>query len=432
MPAYPIILNARWLCATVFVASAVTAGAQAQREFVQTPTDRFASAEKRSIVEGLAEPLDELQITDLNGRDIAAQVQPRTENSRLTLNLAQPTAVVLKPKTVKILKAPTTGRIVLPGGAVVPRIGTAGEANDKAMWFRITLAASPMPAAWDSIQNSYTTVLTFGLKAPDGAPPTLRLEQPVIVKLAYDGLLAPETPIISLDAPGIENEKTVALHFKPSSKNPTVLVRSTLSDTNIELTALPRLILSPDRNRVLGFGLETVTVSISSATPEGRNNPVQQETPVVVSVQGAARMEAPPKPFALGTATTSVSVRTAGLGDIVIRADADGVAGSAVVQQTFPLGPLIAALIGGALGGFSRRFVKGARRSANGRRILEGTVVSMIVFVAGVLGVGYISLPAAIVATEAGAFLTGALGGFIGVSVLEAAAKRARTGSDPA
>jgi hypothetical protein len=68
--------------------------------------------------------------------------------------------------------------------------------------------------------------------------------------------------------------------------------------------------------------------------------------------------------------------------------------------------------------------LKGSRQSSNGRRVIEGVVVSAIAFVAGVLGVGYFGLPSAVVATEAGAFLTGAFSGFVGVSVLDALSKK--------
>ena len=86
------------------------------------------------------------------------------------------------------------------------------------------------------------------------------------------------------------------------------------------------------------------------------------------------------------------------------------------------------ALLGGALGGFARQFVKGARRSSRRRRTLEGVVVGLVAFLAGVLGVGYFELPSGVVATEAGAFLTGAIAGFAGVSVLEFIAKRKAQG----
>ena len=92
---------------------------------------------------------------------------------------------------------------------------------------------------------------------------------------------------------------------------------------------------------------------------------------------------------------------------------------------------MLAALIGGAVGGFSRRFSRNASGGTGLARIAEGLAVAIIAYVAGVLGVGYLGLPVAVVSTEAGAFLTGALTGFAGVTVIELLSKRLAPGSKP-
>ncbi|MEO6004126.1 MAG: hypothetical protein ABIZ04_10660 [Opitutus sp.] len=387
---------------------------------------------RRAIVNGLTLPVHELRITDLAGQDISAQVEAKSLDGKLSLNLAQPSAIVLKPKAISTMAVAVHGKVTLPGGAVVPLTGmdTPGVVN-QAQWFRLTFSASPIPAAWDESAGSYLTQLTFGLQRPADAPASLTLGQPVIVKLGYQGLTAPETTMISLEAAGLENEKTISLHFTPQSPKPTILVRSSISDVNLELTAIPRLAVQPERTSILGLGLDVVAVTITRIEPDGRSLSVNQDTPVTLSVEGRARVE--PSAFVLpaGSATTRFAVRSSGLGRFTIRASADGVAGSAVVGQTFPTGALVAAILGGALGGFSRRFIKGSRSRANARRIGEGVIVAVIVFVAGVLGVGYLNLPAAVVATEAGAFLTGALAGFAGVSVFEKLAQTTVTQTSP-
>src|SRR5688572_2997240 len=93
------------------------------RAVVVSPEARAAATRvlpRRAIVEGLNVPLNDLQITDLQGRDISAHVEPRTEGGKVTLDLAQASAIVLKSKTVQTIAAPREGKIVLPGGAVVP------------------------------------------------------------------------------------------------------------------------------------------------------------------------------------------------------------------------------------------------------------------------------------------------------------------------
>jgi hypothetical protein len=425
------------LCFGVLLAMTLEASAQNQQPELRATTALPAlaatrSLPRRAVVEGISEPVQNLRITDLQGRDISAQVAARTESGKLTMDLAQPSAVVLKSKSIETIKAPKSGKIVLPGGAVVPITPTAGVIGspdptniaNKAIWFRLTLGASPTPAPWDDKADSYVTHLTFGLKRPDGAPPTVSLDQPVIIKLSYKGLLAPETAMISIDGPGLENEKTIPLRFTPQTENPLVLVRSSITDFDLLLEALPRLALFPERDTLLGLGLDVAMVTITAVHPDGRSAPVERSTPVNVTIEGGARLEPSPVTLAAGEATTRFAVRTSGLGVITIRANAEGMIGAVDLHQAFPTGPLVAALIGGALGGFARRFMKGARRTADKRRVIEGSVVASIAFVAGVLGVGYFNLPSAVVATEAGAFLTGALSGFAGVTVLEVMGKR--------
>lgn len=385
------------------------------------PARSLPLAPRRAVVEGLSEPLLNLQVVDLDGRDVSGAIRPREEGGKVTIDLPTTDAVVLKPREIRTEVLRGEGRTVLPGGAVIPLVpkpDSGGAA--RVVWFRLTLAASPMPAPWDPSLGQYQTRLSFGLQRPPSAPAGLRLDRPVTVKIDFQGLDSPAATTVTIEEPGIENEKTVVLPFTPLTARPTLLVRSSISDVNLELSALPRLEVKPARDTVLGLGLDSVALAVTRVTPDGRRDPVAAPTPLAVEVSGRARVEENNAMLDGGAAETRVTLRSAGLGETVVRVSADGVFGLARVQQRFPAGPLAATLLGGALGGLGRRFVKGARRSLTGRRIAEGLVVASVAFVAGVLGVGQLGLPAAVVATEAGAFLTGALTGFAGVSAIEA------------
>lgn len=389
------------------------------------PSVSTTLAPRRAVVEGLTEPIPNLRIVDLDGSDVSGAIRPREEGGKLTIELPTTAPVVLKPREIRTEVLRGEGRTVLPGGAVVPLVpkpDSGGAA--RVVWFRLTLAASPMPAPWDPSLGRYQTRLSFGLQRPPGAPADLRLDRPVTVKVDFQGLESPAAATVVLEEPGIENEKTIVLPFTPLTAKPTLLVRSSISDVNLELTAIPRLEVIPARDTVLGLGLDAVPVTITRVTPDGRRDPVAAPTPLAVEVSGRARVEEENAVLEGGGAETRVTLRSAGLGEATLRVSADGVTGLARVQQRFPAGPLAATLLGGALGGLARRFVKGARRSLTGRRIAEGLVVASIAFVAGVLGVGQLGLPAVAVATEAGAFLTGALAGFVGVSAIEALSKK--------
>jgi hypothetical protein len=394
------------------------------------PVRSLPLAQRRAVVEGLSEPLLKLKVVDLDGRDVSEAIRPREEGGKVTIDLPTTDAIVLKPREIRTEVLRGEGRTVLPGGAVIPLVpkpDSGGAAQ--VVWFRLTLAASPMPAPWEPALGQYQTRLSFGLQRPPSAPAGLRLDRPVTVKIDFQGLDSPAGTTVTIEEPGIENEKTVILPFTPLTARPTLLVRSSISDVNLELTALPRLDVKPARDTMLGLGLDTVPVIVTRVTPDGRREAVAAPTPLAVAVTGRARIKEDNATLDGGTAETRVTLRSAGLGETVLQVSADGVVGHARVHQRFPTGPLAAALLGGALGGLARRFVKGARRSLTGRRIAEGLVVASIAFVAGVLGVGQLGLPAAVVATEAGAFLTGALTGFAGVSAIEALTKKAAPAS---
>jgi hypothetical protein len=387
--------------------AAATAGAQPR-------------APRRLTLEGLHAAPAEVKLTDLKGNDLSGELQPRAEGAALSVSLARPGPFIAKPSAVKQVALTRSERVTLPGGVVMPLVAAPdGSTPAKMTWFRPTLLPSPMPAVWDEATREYVTRLTFGIERKSDAPVTLILDQPVIFKLGYQGLTARELPPVIIDGAGLEHEKTVELRFQARTPHPTLLVRSSITDTNVELQALPRLELRPVEAKILGFGLGAADVLIEHVQPYGERLPAAADMIVGIEVSGRAIPDPRQPSFKAGTADTMVRLRSAGLGAVTVRATADGVSGRTSIDQQFPASPLISALLGGMLGSLARRFVKRARPRRPVRQVLEGLLVATIAFVAGVLGVGYLGLPAAVVSTEAGAFLTGALTGFAGVMALE-------------
>lgn len=398
------------------------------RAFAQPNAARPSASEtpRRLAIEGVQGSIADLKISDLEGRDLTDQLRPQREDGAVTVALARPLQFTLKPRAIATLPVPVSGeRITLPGGIVVPLAASSeGSRARGSAWFRLTLAASPMPAPWDPDAAEYATRLTFGLRRPPQIPADVSLERPVIVKLGFQGLTAPELPPLTIEAAGLEHEKTVELRFQPRTPAPKLLVRSSISDVDLALAALARLNVRPQQHAMLGYGLETVAVLVENVEAHGALRALERETPVAIELTGGARLESVQPAFAAGAGSAVVHIRSSGIGPVTVSATADGLTGRAIVEQRFPTGPLIAAVLGGALGGYARRFVKGARRARARRQVIEGIVVGLVAFVAGVLGVGHLDFPSAIVATEAGAFLVCALSGFAGVSVIEFLAKK--------
>lgn len=371
--------------------------------------------------------VEELRVMDLEGHDMTEQVQPRQEQGRISLAVPPSRPLVLKRQAIDTLRVSTDERITLPDGLLIPSPLPDPEDTERApsppptSWLRLTLAASPVPVTWNPLSGAYHTELSFGLQPSDERLSAgFDLEHPVEVRIRLRGLtLQAPLPPLRIDAPGLANEQTLGLSFMPSTPNPTLEIRSTISDVDLELEVLPRLELHPTSRSVLGLGLERVAVTLVRVAPHGMPLPADQLTDIALTLDGGGRIESGPLHFEPGQASTSFSLRSSGLAPITLSAFTGSLSSEIEIRQRFPWGPLLAALVGGALGGFGRRFIKGARRAQTSRRLVEGLVVASIADVAGVLGVGYLGLPGAVVATEAGAFLTGALTGFIGVNVLE-------------
>lgn len=379
------------------------------------------SSERRELaIEGLKEPLSNLSWSDLQGRDLSTTLRPRREGERVVVSRPRPEPIVVKPKTIGTIAVPAGEKAVLPGGIVLSldeRDGMPGRVESG--WYRLTLAASPTPALWNHEIGSYVATLTFGLRRPPQITEDVPLPEPVLVKFGFEGVAAPELAPLEIWAPGLANEKTVELQFRPVTPQPKLRIRSTLSDVDIELKATERLELRTQQRELLGLGLERVEVTIERVWPHGEAFPVERETPIAIESDGRARAEPAAPVFAAESARATVRVRSAGWGPVTLTATAKGVSGRVTLEQRFPTAPVIAALLGGALGGFARRFVKGARRRQHTRRVIEGVVVSTVAFVGGVIGVGVCGMPPEVIATEAGAFLVGTLAGFAGVTVLE-------------
>lgn len=361
----------------------------------------------------------DIQITDLDGRDLSASARQRVDGSELQVAVPeQQREYVVRLKEVAQLRLPER-RTVLPGGVV--RNGAQGET---AAWFRPTIMASPLPVAWNPERRRYSTRVFLGLEPPDDEPAT-ELSRPIVMRLSFRGMQADPVQEVRLAQAGLEHEEEVELLFLPTTPQPVLEVRSTVGDVDLAMDVLPRLELRPVGNSVPGFGLGTATFEVVRLHPHGAEAAVDEDTHVSLQIGGGARPEsAGDLMIPAGQSRTRFVLRSGGLGPLTVTADAGGLMDERTISQEFPLAPLIAAVGGGALGGYSRRFRKNAQPVSGVTRILEGLLVALVAYAASVLGVGWLQLPEAVAATVAGAFLTGALAGFVGVSIIETITSR--------
>lgn len=362
--------------------------------------------------------------TDLAGKEIPLQ---HSSDGMVSVDSKPGQWVVVKP--VETTTAPMTGDLQwLPGVCIPPAdAGTSAEASTLRSYAKFGL----VPVVWDTVKDAYRAVASIGVARNGDPTATGSLGAQAQVKLAFEGVSA-EPREFSIDTVGFGGERTVEFTFtRTLSKDPRMIVRTNVAgEQPFAMNVRPRIDVQVRKNPILGLGLEETTVVVECVQAHGALLELPDDTPVIIACSGGQDRNADALRVSSQRAQGEFRVRSVGLGEIKVVASArtatEELVGSATVQTSLPIAQLIAVLAGGALGGFARRFMKGARKAKTPIHVLEGLVVSLIAFVAGVLGVGYLQLPSAIVATVAGAFLTGALTGFAGVMVIEQMTSKSR------
>ena len=216
-------------------------------------------------------------------------------------------------------------------------------------------------------------------------------------------------------------EQHLEFLFLPTTEQPVLELRSAITDIDYPIEAMPRIALRPVNDSMVGLGLGETQVRVVRLQPDGTEANVLTNQRATVEVTSGGAI---PEPSLLNfqAGDTHFTLHSRGLEDVTVRVTAGAHSDTVTIPQRFPTTPVLAALLGGAIGGFSRRFSRGASGGSGVTRVAEGLAVAIIAYVAGVLGVGYLGIPAAVVGTEAGAFLTGALTGFAGKIIAEAVA----------
>src|SRR6185295_18587607 len=126
-----------------------------------------------------------------------------------------------------------------------------------------------------------------------------------------------------------------------------------------------------------------------------------------------------------GKSSASADIRTAGYGLDQIMAQSGTWQAELPVRLVFPVAATVAAIVGGAIGGAARYLRnKGRSGSLLARRMMEGMLVGLILVGATWTGLVSADLNAEILGTPFGAFVLGALSGYLGCTVLDRVAKK--------
>lgn len=364
---------------------------------------------------------ENMEITDLRGRVLQQSISPRSDN--ISVDIPGTDALFARPRETVTLDL-TSRRIALPGGLIQPDTSETAREGES-IWFRPTASASPIPAVWDPARERYSTHLLLGLQT-SGSDSSTRPEQPVVLRVGFRGMVAEPVGPVRLEKAGVEHDHRIALDFQTTTDRPVVELRTNLGRYDLNLEVMPRLEVMADADSMDGLGLETLGVWVIRRGHTGKESPVSEPTEVFVETSGARRV-AETIVIPAGEASARFHIRSSGLGSARVRASVGGLEGEDSVRQTFPYLPVTAAVLGGALGGFCRRFQRKAPRSSDLMRLVEGILVALVGYAISVLGIMQLGVPPAVAATEAGAFITGVIAGFVGVAVIEALTRSARS-----
>lgn len=380
----------------------------------------------RSLVLDASDAPQKLDVADFEALDASGRklALTKTADGKFSVAEAADQWVFVRPKVPAELRV-VPGRQWLPGFGLSP---AAGGREPAVVASYVEFATAPI--AWDVERDSYRLLAQIGVAQADDLTRTGKLEPRAEIRIAYEGITGAEPAALAIDELGIAGERPIELVFrKVSSATPRLVLRSSLSgEQPFALEVASRIALDVAADAVLGFGLESVRVTAQAVAPNGALFTFASPTELLVRGERLLIEDADALQLPADGRTVAFTARSKwlGVGRVVAsaRTSSGELHGSASLEQRAPWFQLCVALAGGALGGFARRFLKGARKDRDARHVLEGLTVGAVAFVAGVLGVGFSLLPSAIVATLAGAFLTGVLAGFAGVVVLERLAER--------
>jgi hypothetical protein len=171
----------------------------------------------------------------------------------------------------------------------------------------------------------------------------------------------------------------------------------------------PALVIETEPRRMQGLGVQTMSLTVSV-----RGITLTDSLPVTFD---ASKGSVEPHQLMIGPdGTGSVRLRSAGIGPVTIGASSPAVPGASVlINYVFPFLFLVAALLGGALGGWAAKYRGERGHSGTGGYIIKGTVYGFLAAVAYfALGVNILRVRVDIQFFNEGAvFAFAALAGFL-------------------
>ena len=290
-----------------------------------------------------------------------------------------------------------------------------------------------VPLVWNDQTKAYSTEVTVGYDFKDGHEQALA--SPKTVTFFAEGSNARiQADTVVIKRSGTSGYERVMLSTNQLDGETLFTARASSVDELKASVAVYRepgsLEISVPSRQIDAFGLGTESLTITLLARDGSPLAAAEALTIHLTSQ---RLRLPASTILrTGQSTTAVGLRSIGYGDDEIRADVGALRSSLSIQLVFPIAAVLAAVIGGGLGG-SARFLrnKGKRKTLLARRLVEGILVGVLFVGAAWVGLVTVDVGAGILSTPFGAFVLAGLSGYVGCAVLDRVAERTFRGLKP-
>ena len=328
-----------------------------------------------------------------------------------------------QPKTLKREKMVLNEKIV--------QAGTAGN-------LALEAVRSPMP--WSPADHAYSTDVRIGLEAEGRRTP--KLDAPITINLTGNNADVKPTTL-TISKLGQAGFVLTRISCERHDVNAKVMLNSDLGNRSFDIPIGPRtggLKISTSENRIFGYGLGTAVLIVKRMAEDGREFSDSNALAVSLSVDHG-KLDSSSVTIPAGQSRCEVKLRSVGLGETKVSAEGDSYNDELPnVQFVFPISYLIAAIVGGCLGGAGRWYRvskagpepnrKAKRKTEQNaetkreqklwyRYVAEGCLVGFLIVAAVAAGVMVAHLPTTVVGTELGALVIATAGGFSGAPMLD-------------
>ena len=290
-----------------------------------------------------------------------------------------------------------------------------------------------VPLVWNDQVKAYSTEVTVGYDFKDGREQAL--VSPKTVTFFAEGSNARiQADTIVIKRSGTSGYERVMLSTSQLDGETLFTARASPADELKASVAVYRepgsLEISVPSRQIDAFGLGTGLLTITLVARDGFPLAAAEALTIHLSSQ---RLRLPSSAILpAGQSTTAVGFRSIGHGNDEILADVGSLKSALPVSLVLPIAAVLAAVIGGGLGG-ATRFLrnKGKRTTLLARRLAEGILVGVLFVGAAWAGLVTVDVGAGILSTPFGAFVLAGLSGYVGCAVLDRVAEKTFRGLKP-